>query len=80
MTPLTFSLLADPMADHMVRRPLRLAGLDALAALPVLHLHASHVYVNAALVGSCTTDLNVSAAGSIRTTSVVSAAQFALLR
>jgi pyruvate,water dikinase len=34
----------------MVRRPLRTAGLDALAELPVLRHHASHVYVNANLL------------------------------
>lgn len=50
MTPLTYSLLAEPMADHMVRRPLRTAGLDGLAALPVFRQHASHVYVNATLL------------------------------
>lgn len=50
VTPLTYSLLAEPMAEHMVRRPLRTAGLDALAALPVFRHHASHVYVNAALL------------------------------
>jgi pyruvate,water dikinase len=50
VTPLTFSLLAEPMAEHIVRRPLRTAGLDRLAELPVLRQHASHVYVNAALL------------------------------
>jgi pyruvate,water dikinase len=50
VTPLTYSLLAEPMAEHMVRRPLRTAGLDALAEMPALRHHASHVYVNAALV------------------------------
>ena len=50
VTPLTYSLLAEPMAEHMVRRPLRTAGLDQLAELPVLRHHASHVYVNAALL------------------------------
>jgi pyruvate,water dikinase len=50
VTPLTFSLLAETMAEHMVRRPLHLAGLGALAELPVLRRHASHVYVNVALL------------------------------
>ncbi len=50
MTPLMYSVLAEPMAEHMVRRPLRIAGLGALAALPVFRRHASHVYVNAALL------------------------------
>ncbi len=50
MTPLTYSLLAEPMAEHMVRRPLRTAGLDDLADLPVFRQHASHVYVNATLL------------------------------
>ena len=50
VTPLTYSLLAEPMAEHMVRRPLRTAGLDHLVALPVLRHHASHVYVNAVLL------------------------------
>ncbi len=50
VTPLTFSLLGDLMAERMVRRPLRAAGLDALSLAPVLHLHASYVYANAALL------------------------------
>ncbi|MCC6765852.1 MAG: hypothetical protein IT293_14435 [Deltaproteobacteria bacterium] len=50
VTPLTYSLLAEPMAEHMMRRPLQAAGLDALAAMPALRHHASHVYVNGALV------------------------------
>src|SRR5215468_7914785 len=50
VTPLTYSLLAEPMAEHMVRRPLRVAGLADLAALPLLRRHASHVYVNASLL------------------------------
>ncbi len=50
VTPLTYSLLAEPMAEHMVRRPLRVAGLGELADLPVLRHQASHVYVNAALL------------------------------
>jgi len=50
VTPLTYALLAEPMAEHMVRRPLRTAGLAGLAELPVFRRHASHVYVNAALL------------------------------
>lgn len=50
VTPLTYSLLAEPMAEHMVRRPLIAAGLDALAAMPVLRRYGSHVYVNATLI------------------------------
>src|SRR6185369_4947197 len=52
VTPLTFSLLAETMADHMVRRTLRLAGREDLAAEPVLLRNASHVYVNGALLGA----------------------------
>ena len=50
MTPLTFSLLAEAMVEHMVRQPLRRAGLEALASAPVFRLHASHVYVNGDLL------------------------------
>jgi len=50
VTPLTFTLLGDTMAEHMVRRTLRQAGLVDLADLPVLSLHASHVYVNGSLL------------------------------
>jgi pyruvate,water dikinase len=50
VTPLTFTLLAAPMVDRMVERPLRVAGLDRLAGRAVFRLHASHVYVNAALL------------------------------
>ena len=50
VTPLTYSLLAETMADHMVRRTLRQAGLPTLAEAPVLRLHASHVYVNGTLL------------------------------
>jgi pyruvate,water dikinase len=52
VTPLTYSLLAEPMSEHLVRRPLRVAGLDALAVLPALRCHASHVYVNATLLAA----------------------------
>ncbi|MBI3768250.1 MAG: hypothetical protein HY271_07100 [Deltaproteobacteria bacterium] len=50
VTPLTYSLLGETMAEHMVRRTLRQAGLDTLANAPVLRLHASHVYVNGTLL------------------------------
>ncbi len=50
VTPLTYSLLGETMAEHMVRRTLRQAGLDTLAHAPVLRLHASHVYVNGTLL------------------------------
>jgi hypothetical protein len=52
VTPLTFSLLAEPMARRMVAEPLAAAGLPDLAGEPVLRLHASHVYVNARLLGA----------------------------
>src|SRR6185369_11594532 len=52
VTPLTFSLLAETMADHMVRRTLRQAGRQDLAGQPVLLRHASHVYVNGALLAA----------------------------
>src|SRR6266404_4221775 len=50
VTPLTFAVGGETMAEHMVRRTLRQAGLAALADLPVLSLHASHVYVNGSLL------------------------------
>ena len=50
VTPLTYSLLAEPMAEHLVRRPLRVAGLATLATHPVFLHHANHVYVNAFLL------------------------------
>ncbi len=52
VTPLTFTLLGETMAEHMVRRTLRQAGLPVLAQLPVLSLHASHVYVNGSLLAA----------------------------
>jgi pyruvate,water dikinase len=51
VTPLTFSLLAPPMVERMVERPLATAGLTGLLGTPVFRLHASHVYVNAGLLG-----------------------------
>lgn len=50
VTPLTFTMLADVMAEHMVRRRLENAGLNRLAAEPVFRLSQGHVYVNASLV------------------------------
>ncbi len=50
VTPLTFSLLAEPMAEHMARRRLESAGLTELASRPVFRLVRGHVYVNASLV------------------------------
>ncbi len=50
VTPLTYSLLAETMAEHMVRRSLRQASLPLLAAEPVLLRSRSHVYVNGALL------------------------------
>ena len=52
VTPLTFTLLGETMAEHMVRRTLRQAGFPALAEMPVLALHASHVYVNGSLLAA----------------------------
>jgi pyruvate,water dikinase len=50
VTPLTYSLLAETMAEHMVRRVLRQAGLARLGEEPVLRRSLSHVYVNGALL------------------------------
>lgn len=50
VTPLTFTTLAEPMAEHMVRRRLGNAGLGRLAAEPVFRLSHGRVYVNASLV------------------------------
>ncbi|HEY2385808.1 MAG TPA: PEP-utilizing enzyme [Candidatus Binatia bacterium] len=50
VTPLTYSLLSETMAEHMVRRVLRQAGLGRLAEEPVLRRSLSHVYVNGALL------------------------------
>jgi phosphohistidine swiveling domain-containing protein len=57
VTPLTFTLLADVMAEHMVRRRLALAGLDAGAGAPVFRLAGGHVYVNASLVADVMCEL-----------------------
>jgi phosphohistidine swiveling domain-containing protein len=50
VTPLTFSLLAEEMAEHMVRRRLANAGLARAGDEPVLRLVRGHVYVNASMV------------------------------
>lgn len=50
VTPLTFSLLADVMAEHMAHRRLAAAGFAGEASEPVFRLHRGHVYVNASLV------------------------------
>jgi phosphohistidine swiveling domain-containing protein len=57
VTPLTYGLLADVMAEHMVRRRLARAGLDRLADWPVLRLESGHVYVNASLVAEVMMEL-----------------------
>ena len=50
VTPLTFTTLAEPMAEHMVRRRLINAGLARLVTEPVFRLSHGRVYVNASLV------------------------------
>ena len=50
VTPLSFTMLADPMAEHLVRRRLENAGLVGLSREPVFRLSSSHVYVNASLI------------------------------
>ncbi|HZR85045.1 MAG TPA: PEP-utilizing enzyme [Candidatus Binatia bacterium] len=57
VTPLTFTLLADVMAEHMARRRLARAGLDAPSRLPVFRLEYGHVYVNASLVAEVMQEL-----------------------
>jgi phosphohistidine swiveling domain-containing protein len=52
VTPLTFTMLADVMAEHMVRRRLDNAGLHHLGSEPVFRLSRGHVYVNASLVAA----------------------------
>jgi phosphohistidine swiveling domain-containing protein len=52
VTPLSFTMLAEPMAEHMVRRRLDNAGLAALAREPVFRLSRAHVYVNASLIAA----------------------------
>jgi pyruvate,water dikinase len=50
VTPLSFTMLAGPMAEHMVRRRLENAGFASLASAPVFRLARAHVYVNASLI------------------------------
>jgi len=50
VTPLTFSLLADVMSEHMAHRRLSAAGFADAAGEPVFRLYRGHVYVNASLV------------------------------
>ncbi len=57
VTPLTYSLLAEVMAEHMAHRRLANAGLPAAAAAPVFRLHHGHVYVNASLVAEVMREL-----------------------
>lgn len=57
VTPLTYSLLAEPMAEHLVRRRLRHAGLSEAADRAVFRLVRGHVYVNASLVAEVMREL-----------------------
>jgi pyruvate,water dikinase len=57
VTPLTYSLLADVMAEHMVRRRLVHAGLEELSRRPVFRLERGYVYVNASLVADVMREL-----------------------
>jgi rifampicin phosphotransferase len=50
VTPLTYTMLADRMAEHLARRRLARAGLDQASTRPVFRLARGHVYVNASLV------------------------------
>lgn len=50
VTPLTFSVLAEQMAEHMAQRRLRQAGLIDASQAPVFRLIRGHVYVNASLL------------------------------
>ena len=50
VTPLTFSVLAEQMAEHMAQRRLRRAGLLEASQQPVFRLIHGHVYVNATLI------------------------------
>lgn len=52
VTPLSFTMLAEPMAEHLVHRHLENAGLATLAREPVFRLSRAHVYVNATLVAA----------------------------
>jgi phosphohistidine swiveling domain-containing protein len=57
VTPLTFSLLSDPMSESMVRRRLAAAGLDRWARAPVFRHVRGRVYVNATLVRDVMSEL-----------------------
>lgn len=50
VSPLTFSLLSDVMADRMVRRRLRGAGFREASEAPVFRRIRGRVYVNATLI------------------------------
>ncbi len=50
VTPLTFSVLAEQMAEHMAQQRLRQAGLVEASRQPVFRLIRGHVYVNASLI------------------------------
>ena len=50
VTPLTFSLLAEPMERQMVQQRLRRAGLEEGSRSPVFRLIRGRVYVNASLI------------------------------
>lgn len=52
VTPLSFTMLAGPMAEHLVHRRLENAGLVTLAREPVFRLSRAHVYVNASLIAA----------------------------
>lgn len=52
VTPLSFTMLAGPMADHLVHHRLENAGLLTLAGEPVFRLSRGHVYVNATLIAA----------------------------
>jgi pyruvate,water dikinase len=57
VSPLTFSLLAEEMTEHMVRRRLEQAGLRELSRRPVFRLVRGHVYVNASLMAEVMAEL-----------------------
>lgn len=57
VTPLTFAFLAEEMTEHMARRRLLHAGLEASSQRPVFRLVRGHVYVNASLVAEVMREL-----------------------
>jgi len=57
VTPLTYSMLADRMAEHLARRRLSRAGLAAASTRPVFRLVRGRVYVNATLVAEVMREL-----------------------